>query len=71
MMRRQDSGDPGVYNQKVPTCILLTPEGSFHSFGYAASEYYRDLDEKEAVNWMFFDRFKMMLYEEQVCSVYN
>ncbi|KAL4232332.1 Heat shock 70 kDa protein 12A [Mactra antiquata] len=66
MMRHQDSGDPGIYNYKIPTCILLTPEGNFHSFGYAADEYFRDLDQKEAVNWLYFDRFKMMLHEERI-----
>ncbi|KPP57360.1 hypothetical protein Z043_124929, partial [Scleropages formosus] len=33
MMRRWEGGDPGVANQKSPTCLLLTPELRFHSFG--------------------------------------
>lgn len=66
VMRRLESGDPGVYNQKIPTTILLTPEGKLHSFGYAARDFYHDLDQKEAVKWMYFERFKMMLHNEGV-----
>ena len=65
-MRRQEGGDPGVYNQKTPTTILLTPEGAFHSFGYAARDAYHDLDHKDAQKWMYFDRFKMLLHKDEV-----
>ncbi|XP_060597969.1 heat shock 70 kDa protein 12A-like isoform X2 [Ruditapes philippinarum] len=64
MMRRHESGDPGVYDQKIPTAILLSPEGDFHSFGYAARDFYHDLDQKESVKWMYFEKFKMMLHTE-------
>eukprot|EP00064_Thunnus_orientalis_P009562 superscaffoldBa00001223_g9586 len=33
MMKRWEGGDPGVANQKSPTCLLLTPDLRFHSFG--------------------------------------
>ncbi|MEQ2204630.1 hypothetical protein XENOCAPTIV_016099, partial [Xenoophorus captivus] len=41
---RWEGGDPGVSNQKTPTTILLTPDRKFHSFGYAARDFYHDLD---------------------------
>ena len=66
LMRRQDGGDPGVFDQKIPTSILLSPDGHFHSFGYAARDYYHDLDPKQAPKWMFFDRFKMLLHNSGV-----
>jgi hypothetical protein len=66
MMRRHESGDPGVYDQKIPTAILLSPEGDFHSFGYAARDFYHDFDQKESVKWMYFEKFKMMLHTEGV-----
>jgi len=62
MMRRWDGGDPGVVNQKTPTTLLLDPVGRFHSFGYTARDFYHDLDENEARQWMFFDKFKMTLH---------
>jgi len=73
MMRRWDGGDPGVINQKTPTTLLLDPVGRFHSFGYTARDFYHDLDEDEARQWLFFDKFKMTLHHNDVnaaCSVY-
>ena len=40
-------------NQKTPTTILLTPERKFHSFGYAARDFYHDLDPNEAKQWLY------------------
>jgi len=34
MMRKWEGGDPGLVNQKTPTCLLLEPDGTFHSFGF-------------------------------------
>ncbi|KAF6715935.1 Heat shock 70 kDa protein 12B [Oryzias melastigma] len=45
---RWEGGDPGVANQKSPTCLLLTPDLRFHSFGFAARDFYHDLDPEEA-----------------------
>ena len=36
MMRKWEGGDPGVINQKTPTCLLCDPDGKFHSFGFTA-----------------------------------
>ena len=68
MMRKTDGSDPGVFNQKEPTSILLTPEGNFHSFGFAARDFYHDLDKKDAAKWMFFERFKMLLHLDEVLT---
>ena len=69
MMRRWDGGDPGVVNQKTPTTILLDPVGRFHSFGYTARDFYHDLDEHEARQWLFFDKFKMTLHHNNVMTM--
>lgn len=62
MMRRWEGGDPGVANQKSPTCLLLTPDLRFHSFGFAARDSYHDLDPEEAKHWLYFDKFKMKIH---------
>ncbi|XP_031805606.1 heat shock 70 kDa protein 12B [Sarcophilus harrisii] len=62
MMRKWEGGDPGVAHQKTPTCLLLTPEGAFHSFGYTARDYYHDLDPDEARDWLYFEKFKMKIH---------
>ncbi|XP_034959582.1 heat shock 70 kDa protein 12B [Zootoca vivipara] len=62
MMRKWEGGDPGVAHQKTPTSLLLTPDGSFHSFGYTARDYYHDLDPDEARDWLYFEKFKMKIH---------
>ncbi|XP_072434247.1 heat shock 70 kDa protein 12B-like isoform X3 [Chiloscyllium punctatum] len=62
MMRRWEGGDPGVANQKTPTSLLLTPNGSFHSLGYTARDHYHDLDPEEARDWLYFEKFKMKIH---------
>ncbi|XP_023659305.1 heat shock 70 kDa protein 12A isoform X2 [Paramormyrops kingsleyae] len=62
IMRRWEGGDPGVSNQKTPTTILLTPDRKFHSFGYAARDFYHDLDPTEARHWFYLEKFKMKLH---------
>jgi hypothetical protein len=59
-------GDPGLNNQKIPTTLLLTPNQEFHSFGFAARDYFHDLDIQEAKKWLYFDKFKMKLHHNQV-----
>ncbi|KAJ9584733.1 hypothetical protein L9F63_020938, partial [Diploptera punctata] len=65
MMRKWEGGDPGLNNQKTPTTLLLSPNGEFHSFGFAARDYFHDLDIQEAKKWFFFDKFKMALHHNQ------
>ncbi|XP_052814009.1 heat shock 70 kDa protein 12A-like [Mya arenaria] len=54
--------------EKVPTCVLLNEDKSFHSFGSQALDEYIDMenDEREAV--YFFRNFKMALYENRNLS---
>ena len=66
MMRKWEGGDPGVNNQKIPTTLLLRPDGSFHSFGYGARDFYHDLEHSEAKKWLFFEKFKMSLHSSEV-----
>ena len=70
MMRKWEGGDPGVVNQKTPTCLLLNPDGQFNSFGFSARDNYHDLDQADAHTWLFFDKFKMSLHYSQVGTVY-
>lgn len=53
-------------NQKTPTTILLTPERKFHSFGYAARDFYHDLDPSESKHWLYLEKFKMKLHTTAV-----
>lgn len=66
MMRKWEGGDRGVVNQKTPTTILLTPEGKFQSFGFAARDDYHDLDPQDAKKWYYFEKFKMILHYNSV-----
>ena len=69
MMGRWEGGDPGVINQKTPTTLLLTPDGQFHSFGFAARNFYHDLSAEQANTWPYFDNFKMALYHLPVGDI--
>ncbi len=51
-----------------PTVLLLTNEGHFHSFGHEAQQYYLDMDEYDASNWLYFEKFKMELHSRKVTS---
>uniref|UniRef100_A0AAR2L3K2 Heat shock 70 kDa protein 12A n=1 Tax=Pygocentrus nattereri TaxID=42514 RepID=A0AAR2L3K2_PYGNA len=68
-MRRWEGGDPGVSNQKTPTTILLAPEKKFHSFGYAARDFYHDLDPTESKQWLYLEKFKMKLHTTANLSI--
>ncbi|KAG7229856.1 hypothetical protein INR49_012406 [Caranx melampygus] len=66
---RWEGGDPGVSNQKTPTTILLTPDRKFHSFGYAARDFYHDLDPSESKHWLYLEKFKMKLHTTANLSI--
>ena len=68
MMGKWEGCDPGIINQKTPTTLLLTPQGQFHSFGFTARNFYHDLAEDEARKWLYFDKFKMSLYQSPVTA---
>eukprot|EP00118_Oscarella_pearsei_P014366 m.122707 g.122707 ORF g.122707 m.122707 type:complete len:572 (+) comp37797_c0_seq1:24-1739(+) len=54
---------------KVPTALLLKPDGTFHSFGHKALHYYNaELDEDEQKEWIYFERFKMKLHRKSDLS---
>lgn len=55
-------------NQKTPTTILLTPDRKFHSFGYAARDFYHDLDPSESKQWLYLEKFKMKLHTTAVST---
>ena len=57
--------DPGLSNQKTPTILLLSPNQTFHSFGFSARDFYHDLDQNEARRWFYFDKFKMILHHNK------
>lgn len=69
LRRKWEGGDPGVAHQKTPTCLLLTPKGAFHSFGYTARDYYHDLDPEEARDWLYFEKFKMKIHSATVSHI--
>ncbi|XP_033839907.1 heat shock 70 kDa protein 12B isoform X2 [Periophthalmus magnuspinnatus] len=69
IMKRWEGGDPGVANQKSPTCLLLTPDLRFHSFGFLARDFYHDLDPDEAQHWLYFDKFKMKIHSTSDLSM--
>lgn len=61
------AGHKNLFSLKTPTCVLLQPDQSFHSFGYEAEEKYSDLAvDEEHEDWYFFRRFKMQLYQNMV-----
>lgn len=63
------AGHKNLFSQKTPTCILLKPDKSFHSFGYEAEDAYTDLaNEGKHRPWYFFRRFKMMLHDNMVSN---
>uniref|UniRef100_A0A914WHS1 Uncharacterized protein n=1 Tax=Plectus sambesii TaxID=2011161 RepID=A0A914WHS1_9BILA len=43
------------------SCLLLYPDGRFHSFGQVARQFYCDLEPPEAQTFMFFDKLSASL----------
>ena len=63
--------DAGVF-EKTSTCILFDALGNFDSFGFEAEENYANLAAtNKHLDWYFFRRFKMMLYEKMVFITYS
>lgn len=55
---------------KTATCILLKMDESFISLGHKAQENYSELLlDGNADNYLFFDKFKMELYNNEVNSI--
>ena len=55
-----------MMNQKTATALLLTPDRKLLKFGFPAREAYNDLNSRDAKNFLYFDRFKMILHHEPV-----
>ncbi|KAH3717970.1 heat shock 70 kDa protein 12A-like [Dreissena polymorpha] len=51
---------------KAPTCVLLNPEGQFHSFGFEAENHIASLDSRKG--WRLFRHFKMILHGKKALS---
>ena len=61
------AGSERLASLKTPTCLLLKPDGTFHSFGFEAENKYSLLSEDgKHHGWRFFRRFKMMLHNNKV-----
>ena len=66
-MNRDWTNEQGGRTSKAPTCLLLTPDLEFHSFGYEAMENYAQLQyDQEEKDYFFFQHFKMALHSEEV-----
>jgi hypothetical protein len=71
MMGKWEGGDPGLVNQKTPSSLLLTADGQLHSFGFTARNFYHDLNPDDADHWLYFDKFKMALYNSPVSLTFS
>ena len=64
---RWQRGSQPVFSLKTSSCILFDPTQKFHSFGSDAEDKYIDLaQEDENIDWFYFKRFKMQLYDKHV-----
>ncbi|CAG2200794.1 unnamed protein product [Mytilus edulis] len=62
------NSQPGL-SLKTPTCILFNQNQVFESFGGAAEDKYTELAQaEEHMDWFFFKRFKMQLYDKKEIS---
>ena len=62
----QTGSQPGL-SLKTPSCILFDPTQKLHSFGGDAEDKYTELaQEDEHIDWFYFKRFKMQLYDKHV-----
>ena len=51
---------------RVPTAILLKPDGTIDSFGYEARAEYLNLDDQDRLEYAFFEQIKMSLQHDEV-----
>lgn len=64
-------GDNDCYidSKKLPTCVLLSPQKEFLSFGYEAEQKYSELAfDSNHYDHYFFKEFKMVLHETRVST---
>lgn len=68
-MNKDWTNEQGSRTSKAPTCLLLAPDLTFHSFGYDAMENYAQLQsEEEEQEYFFFQHFKMALHSDTVSN---
>ncbi len=65
-MNKEWGTDLGYSTLKTPTCLLLNPDKSFNSFGFEAQDRFAELDEDQAQEYFYFERFKMILHNNEV-----
>ena len=70
-MNKEWGTDQGYATMKAPTCLLLNPNKSFNSFGYEAQDRFAELEEEEAREYYFFEKFKMVLHKDEVIHIYK
>lgn len=64
---RKWASEGTMLSPKAPSSVLLTPELSFHSFGYDAERKFSDLHAKnDHKSWNFVNGFKMVLNDKKV-----
>ena len=68
-MNKEWGTDQGYATMKAPTCLLLNPNKSFNSFGYEAQDRFAELEEEEAREYYFFEKFKMVLHKDEVIHI--
>jgi len=51
---------------RVPTAILFNPDGTINSFGYDARSEYISLDDKDRLEYAYFEQIKMNLQHDKV-----
>ena len=51
---------------RVPTAILFNPDGTINSFGYDARAEYLSLDDKDRLEYAYFEQIKMNLQHDKV-----
>lgn len=63
---RKWASEGTMLSPKAPSSVLLTPELSFHSFGYDAERKFSDLHAKnDHKSWNFVNGFKMVLNDKK------
>lgn len=69
---RKWASEGTMLSPKAPSSVLLTPELSFHSFGYDAERKFSDLHaKKDHKLWNFVNGFKTVLNEKKVFVYFN
>lgn len=66
-LNKEWGNEQGFQTPKAPTSVLLTPNKVFDTFGYEAAEKYAQMEEADDQKYLYFERFKMLLHNTEVC----